>query len=66
VDTIRIAQEECSAVEEELFAAACAAMRLLQDRQAHTPLEMLDLRERKVLRHLRQTVRRASDDEDLS
>lgn len=42
----------------ELYAAACAAMRLLQDRQRHTPEEMLDPRERRVLRQLRDAVRR--------
>jgi len=31
--------------DELLIAAACAAMRLLQDRQAHFPEEMLDPRE---------------------
>ena len=43
--------------EERVFAAACEAMRLLQSRQAHTPEEMLDPRERKVLRQLRDAVR---------
>jgi len=42
---------------DELLEAACTAMRLLQDRQAHTPQEMLDPRERKVLRQLRDAVR---------
>jgi hypothetical protein len=46
--------------ERELFAAACEAMRLLQDRQAHTPEEMLDPRECKVLRQLRRAVGQAS------
>jgi hypothetical protein len=32
-------------------------MRLLQDRQAHTPAELLDSREGRVLRQLRQAVR---------
>jgi hypothetical protein len=45
---------------EELYRAACEAMRLLQDRQAHTPEEMLDSRERKVLRQLRAAVRSVS------
>jgi hypothetical protein len=44
-------------VHEELLAAACEAMRLLQDRQAHTPAEMLDGRERRVLRQLRAAIR---------
>jgi hypothetical protein len=43
--------------EQELLAAAAAAMRLLQDRQQHTPVEMLDARERKVLKQLRAAVR---------
>jgi len=46
--------------EEGLYRAACAALRLLQDRQAHIPEEMLAPRERKVLRQLRSAVRRAS------
>jgi hypothetical protein len=46
--------------QENLYRAACAALRLLQDRQAHTPEEMLDPRERRVLRQLRQAVRQAS------
>ena len=46
--------------QEELLAAACEATRLLQDRQAHTPEEMLDGREHRVLRQLRDAVRRAS------
>ena len=41
----------------ELLQAACGAMRLLQSRQQHTPEEMLDPRERKVLRQLRDAVR---------
>jgi hypothetical protein len=49
--------------EAELFAAACEAMRLLQVRQAHTPEEMLDPRETGVLRQLRQTIRKASEDD---
>jgi hypothetical protein len=43
--------------ERELLAAACEAMRLLQDRQAHTPIEMLDPRERRVLKQLRTAIR---------
>jgi len=34
---------------EELYRAAVTAMRLLQDRQAHTPEEMLDPREIKAV-----------------
>jgi hypothetical protein len=41
----------------ELYAAACEAMRLLQSRQQHTPEEMLDGRERKVLQRLRAAIR---------
>ena len=44
---------------DELLAAACEAMRLLQDRQAHTPQEMLDPRESRVLLRLRRAVRSA-------
>ena len=47
-------------VHEELYRAAVAAMRLLQDRQQHTPEEHLDSRERHVLRQLRDAVRQAS------
>ena len=43
--------------QEELLAAACEVMRLLQDRQQHTPAELLDPRERRVLRQLRDAVR---------
>ena len=46
--------------QEELLAAACAAMRWLQDRQAHMPEEMLDGRERKVLRQLRAAIRKSA------
>ena len=46
--------------DDELLRAAAAAMRLLQDRQAHTPEEMLDGRERKVLRQLRAALRATS------
>jgi hypothetical protein len=48
--------------EQELLAAAAAAMRLLQDRQQHVPPEMLDPRERKVLRQLRDAVRASMDE----
>jgi hypothetical protein len=43
--------------QEELLAATITAMRFFQDRQQHTPEEMLDARERKVLRQLRDAVR---------
>jgi hypothetical protein len=59
VDTTTIRQGSQKVATDELLAAACEAMRLLQDRQAHMPGEMLDPRERKVLRSLRQAVRRA-------
>jgi hypothetical protein len=45
----------------ELLAAACEAMRLLQDRQSHTPQEMLDPRETRVLKRLRSAVRQSVD-----
>jgi hypothetical protein len=48
--------------EQELLAAAAEAMRLLQDRQAHTPEEMLDPRETRVLKQLRSAVRGAMDE----
>jgi hypothetical protein len=44
----------------ELLRAAAAAMRLLQDRQQHTPEEHLDGRERRVLRQLRDAIRATS------
>ena len=44
-------------VQEELYRAAVAAMRLLQDRQQHTPEEHLDARERKVLGQLRDAIK---------
>jgi hypothetical protein len=59
VDTTTIRESTQKLATDELLAAACEAMRLLQDRQAHTPIEMLDPRERKVLRSFRQAVRRA-------
>jgi len=46
---------------EELLAAATSAMRLLRDRQAHVPEEMLDPREARVLRQLRDAVARDGD-----
>jgi DNA-binding NarL/FixJ family response regulator len=63
VDTKSLAQR--GANEQELLAAAAAAMRLLlQDRQAHAPAEMLDPRERKVLRQLRDAARASLDECD--
>ena len=50
--------------EQELLAAAAAAMRRLQDRQQHAPEEMIDPRERKVLRQLRDAVRASLDEGD--
>ena len=47
-------------VQEDLYLAAVAAMRLLQDRQQHTPEEHLDSRGRCTLRQLRAAARRAS------
>jgi len=44
-------------VQEELYRAAVAAMRLLQDRQQHTPEEHLDARECKVLGQLRDAIK---------
>jgi hypothetical protein len=46
--------------QEELLAAACEAMRLLQSRQQHVPEDHLDGRERRVLRQLRAAIRAAS------
>jgi hypothetical protein len=46
--------------QEELLEAACECMRFLQSRQQHTPAELLDGREAKVLRQLRRAVRQAS------
>ena len=45
------------AEDSDLYRAACAAMRLLQDRQQHAPEEMLDPRERRVLRQLREAIK---------
>ena len=59
MDTLSIREKTPEVPPDELLAAACEAMRLLQDRQAHTPMEMLDPRERKVLRSLRQAVRQS-------
>ena len=42
--------------QEELLAAACEAMRLLQSRQQHAPEEHLDGGERRVLRQLRAAM----------
>ena len=41
----------------ELYLAACAALQLLQDRQQHTQQDMLDPRERRVLKMLRDAIR---------
>ena len=62
MDTISIREKtpEVRGARDQLFAAACEAMRLLQDRQAHTPQEMLDPREIRVLRSLRTAIRRCS------
>ena len=59
MDTISIREKtpEVRGARDQLFGAACEAMRLLQDRQAHTPEEMLDPRETRVLRQLRSAVR---------
>jgi hypothetical protein len=43
--------------QDELYRAAVVAMRLLQDRQQHTPEEHLDSTERRVLRQLRDAIR---------
>ena len=59
VDTIK-SSVPAHSNQEDLYRAACSAMRLLQDRQTHTPEEMLDPRERKVLRTLRTAIRRCS------
>ena len=65
VDTLSIREKtpEVPPNEQDLLAAACEAMRLLQDRQAHTPEEMLDPRETRVLQQLRSAVRSAAGDE---
>jgi hypothetical protein len=60
VDTKSLAQARASENHGELLAAACAAMRLLQSRQMHTPPKMVDPREERVLRQLRSAVRWAS------
>jgi len=62
VDTLSIREKTPQIPADELLAAACEAMRLLQDRQAHTPIEMLDPREARVLRQLRSAVRRTVQD----
>ena len=59
VDTISIREKTPEVPPDELLRAACEAMRLLQDRQAHTPQEMLDPRETRVLLRLRRAVRSA-------
>ena len=60
MDTTKSSATRRTNQDQELFAVACEAMRLLQDRQQHTPEEHLDSRERCVLRQLRAAVRRAS------
>ncbi len=62
MDTLSIREKtpEVPGARDQLFAAACEAMRLLQDRQANTPEEMLDPREIRVLRSLRTAIRRCS------
>jgi hypothetical protein len=62
MDTRSLAQPRTD--EQELLAAAAAAMRLLQNRQQHVPEKMLDARERKVLRQLRDAVRASLDEGD--
>jgi hypothetical protein len=47
---------ENSVAREELLEAACEAVGLLMDRQEHVPGELLDPREREVLRSLWQTT----------
>ena len=44
----------------DLYRAAAAAMRLLQDRQQHMPQDLLDHREAGVLRQLRSAIRNHS------
>ena len=62
MDTTSVEHSEARREEEflDLLLAAGAAVRLLADRQAHMPEELLDHRERKVLRQLRQAVRQVS------
>jgi hypothetical protein len=62
VDTTKFSATERTNQDQELLAAACSAMRLLQDRQRHVPEEMLDGRERRVLRQLRDAVRKTVGD----
>ena len=59
MDTISIREKTPEVPPDDLLAAACEAMRLLQERQAHTPQEMLDPREIRVLRQLRSAVRQS-------
>ena len=63
MDTTEFSATKRTNQDQELLAAACAAMRLLQDRQQHVPEEMLDGRERRVLRQLRDAVRNTVGDE---
>ena len=60
MDTTSIPTSEATETNEELLAAAREAMRLLASRQMHTPEELLDPRERKVLRQLKSALRRVS------
>ena len=57
-----LAGDPIHAAGDELYRAACCALRLLQDRQEHMPEEMLDLRETRVLRQLRSAVRLVADE----
>jgi hypothetical protein len=62
VDRLSIREKTPPGPANELLAAACEAMRLLQDRQAHTPTEMVDPRETRVLKRLRSAVRQSVDE----
>jgi hypothetical protein len=57
VDTTKDTPNPRTGEAQLLYAAAYAAMLLLRDRQEHTPEEMLDGRERRVLRLLREAIR---------
>jgi hypothetical protein len=62
VDTRESSATQRTNQEVRVFAAACEAMRFLQSRQAHTPEQMLDPRETRVLKQLRSAVRGAMDE----
>ena len=62
MDTKSLAQPRAANHQQKLLSAAASAMRWLQDRQAHVPLEQLDPREGRVLRQLRTAVRGAMDE----